>query len=101
MSQEPMRRVVVAGHICIDIIPTIENRPSSTGAFLQPGQLVNVGPAVMATGGAVSNTGLALHRLGVPTSLVGKIGDDLFGRAILDVLRSRDPSLADGMVVTR
>ncbi len=95
-----MRRVVVAGHICIDIIPTIENRPGSTGAFLQPGQLVNVGPAVMATGGAVSNTGLALHRLGVPTSLVGKIGDDLFGRAILDVLRSRDVSLADGMVVT-
>lgn len=101
MSQDSDSRVVVAGHICIDIIPTFENRPSRTDAVVAPGKLVHVGPAVMATGGAVSNTGLALHRLGIPTSLIGKIADDLFGGAILDVLRSRDPSLADGMVITQ
>lgn len=31
---------------------------------------------------------------------MGKIGDDLFGRAILDVLRSRDPKLAEGMIIS-
>ena len=50
--------VVVAGHICLDIIPTI---PHERIEF-EPGRLLQVGPAVLSTGGAVSNTGLALHR---------------------------------------
>src|SRR5690606_23396570 len=48
----------------------------------------------------VSNPGLALHRLGIRTRLMGKIGDDLFGQAILDVLNRRDPALAAGMIVS-
>jgi sugar/nucleoside kinase (ribokinase family) len=100
MSEDKLGRVVVAGHICIDIIPTIDSQPDSLGAFLKPGQLVNVGPALMSTGGSVSNTGLALHRLGVPTSLIGKLGDDLFGQATLDLLRCRDEALVGGMVIS-
>ena len=53
----------------------------------------------MSTGGAVPNTGLTLHRLGVPVRLMGKVGDDLFGSAVLEALRARDPELAAGMVV--
>jgi sugar/nucleoside kinase (ribokinase family) len=60
---------------------------------------VHVGPPVLTTGGAVPNTGLALHRLGVPTRLLGKLGDDFFGQAILEVIRSRDPALATDMIV--
>lgn len=90
---------VVAGHICLDIIPEI-NTPSSSGApLIVPGKLTHIGPASIATGGAVSNTGLALHRLGIKTRLMGKIGSDLFGRAILDILSARDPQLAAGMIV--
>jgi sugar/nucleoside kinase (ribokinase family) len=92
-------QVVVAGHICIDIIPTFLDRRQRQEALLAPGQLVHVGPAVTATGGVVSNTGLALHRLGVPTRLMGKIGDDLFGRAILDIIGSHDPRLTEGMII--
>jgi sugar/nucleoside kinase (ribokinase family) len=47
----------------------------------------------------VSNTGLALHRLGVPTRLLGKLGDDLLGRLLLEFLRSHDPRLAESMIV--
>jgi sugar/nucleoside kinase (ribokinase family) len=65
-----------------------------------PGRLLNIGPAAISTGGAVANTGMALHRLGVPVRLMGKVGDDLFGRAVLDVLRTGAPHLADGMIVT-
>ena len=93
--------VVVAGHICLDIIPSLEQRQGSLDKLLVPGTLVKVGPAVVSTGGAVSNTGIALHRLGVPTRLMGKVGDDILGRAILDVLRSHNPALADGMIVAR
>lgn len=93
-----MPTAVVAGHICLDIIPAIDVLPSD-GVLVAPGRLVSVGPAALATGGAVSNTGLALHRLGIPTRLMGKVGDDLFGRAILDVVRSRDAELAAGMII--
>lgn len=92
---------VVAGHICLDIIPLFGPNQPQTGApsgMPAPGKLVNVGPAALSTGGAVSNTGLALHRLGIPTRLMGKIGDDLFGRAILELLAGRDPALAAGMI---
>jgi sugar/nucleoside kinase (ribokinase family) len=91
--------VVVAGHICIDIIPTLPDRGAGKSALPAPGELMHVGPAPSATGGVVSNTGLALHRLGVRTRLMGKVGDDLFGRAILDVLRSHDEHLTEGMIV--
>ena len=91
--------VVVAGHICLDLIPVIPPRPGGGEHLLLPGTLTEVGPAVLSTGGAVSNTGLALHRLGIQTRLVAKVGDDLFGRAILDLVSQRDPSLASGMIV--
>ncbi len=60
-----------------------------------------MGGAVVSTGGAVSNTGIALHRLGVPVGLIGKVGKDPIGRAILDVLRENGKGLAAGMAVRR
>jgi sugar/nucleoside kinase (ribokinase family) len=71
--------VVVAGHLCLDIFPDLGSVPE--GQFTQlfrPGHLVEAGPAGFAVGGVVSNTGLALARLGIPTRLVGKIGQDPF-----------------------
>lgn len=91
--------VVVAGHICLDVIPTIHEMKGGMGALLVPGKLVDIGAARIATGGAVSNTGLALHRLGLATKLMGKIGDDMFGGAIGSVLRGYGQELADGMIV--
>ena len=95
---EVATEVIVAGHICLDIFPTFA--ADETGEkVLVPGKLVDVGPALLALGGAVANTGLALHRLGVATRLMGKVGDDLFGRAILDLVRSSGEALAQGMQV--
>ncbi|WNR46177.1 carbohydrate kinase family protein [Paenibacillus roseipurpureus] len=92
--------VIVAGHICLDIIPTLYEKRTSMDALLAPGKLVNVGPAVISTGGAVSNTGIALHHLGCDVKLMGKIGADQFGQAILTLLRELEPSLASGMIVS-
>ncbi len=91
---EPIE-AIVAGHICLDIIPTLTG---STTTFV-PGRLIEAGRATLATGGPVSNTGLALHKLGVRTRLMGKVGNDLFGQAILQVIRGYEPELATGMVV--
>jgi sugar/nucleoside kinase (ribokinase family) len=92
--------IVVCGHICLDVIPQFGGGAAHVREVLVPGKLVIVGPAVVATGGAVPNTGLALHRLGRPVRLVGQVGDDLFGRAVLEVLRGYGASLAEGMVVS-
>src|SRR5574340_970534 len=86
---------VVAGHICLDIFPTIAG---DTIAF-KPGQTIEAGPAIFSTGGAVSNTGLALNKLGIATGLMGKVGSDLFGQAILQILESHGTGYSDGMVV--
>ena len=72
-----MSRVIVAGHLCLDIIPEI-----LTSTPISPGQLVDTGPSILSTGGAVSNVGLTLKRLGADVSLVAKIGEDAFGDAI-------------------
>jgi sugar/nucleoside kinase (ribokinase family) len=93
-------RVIVAGHICLDIIPDLSEWSGGIDGLLAPGKLVNVGSALIATGGTVSNTGLALHRLGIEVDLMGKVGRDLFGQGVLDILRRHAPALADGMIVS-
>ena len=86
---------VVAGHICLDVFPSIVGG----SVTFKPGQTVEAGPVVFSTGGAVSNTGLALHKLGISTGLMGKVGSDLFGQAILQIVDLHGPGLSDGMVV--
>ncbi len=87
-------QIVVAGHICLDVIPELGGPLD-----VQPGGLVVIGPSAVSTGGPVGNVGIALHRLGVPVRLIAKIGDDMFGRELLSILRGHDPALADGMIV--
>lgn len=93
--------VVVAGHICLDVIPEFPESFAVAGAstLMEAGKLKLVGPAACATGGCVANTGLTLHQLGVRTSLMGKIGDDSFGRELLGILQKTDSNLASGMII--
>jgi sugar/nucleoside kinase (ribokinase family) len=91
---------VVAGHLCLDVIPdlTAISKDRVAQAFL-PGRLTEVGPATFGTGGPVSNTGLALTKLGIETRLMGKVGDDVLGQVIKDIVASYGPGPASGMVV--
>ena len=98
MQAEPID-VVAAGHICLDIIPTLTSGQTRAEDLFIPGGLVDVGPATLALGGSVANTGLALHRLGAKTRFVGKVGDDLLGKAILESLRQYDASFPKSMIV--
>jgi sugar/nucleoside kinase (ribokinase family) len=91
---------VAAGHICQDVIPDLSGSPPSKfDAMFVPGRLLNVGRAAFSTGGPVSNTGLVMHKLGISTQLMGKVGNDLFGQAVRQIVASYDPHLADGMVI--
>jgi sugar/nucleoside kinase (ribokinase family) len=99
MNDRPID-VIAAGHICLDVIPQLSNRFRGAEDIFTPGVLSQVGPATLALGGSVANTGLALHRLGAKTRLLGKVGNDLLGTAILEALREVSPELADFMIVS-
>ncbi len=89
---------VAAGHICLDIIPKFEiSEVQELRNLLVPGSMLNMGEATISTGGAVSNTGLAMHKLGLNVQPMGKIGDDFFGEGILSILRGY--GLAESMTV--
>ncbi|MFW6457068.1 MAG: carbohydrate kinase family protein [Planctomycetota bacterium] len=100
MSTTPID-VIVAGHICLDITPDFSSvTGSSVGEVLRPGKLLEVGAPTISTGGAVSNTGLALRRLGLNVSLMGRCGTDQLGDMLLDVLAEEAPGAGDGMSVS-
>jgi sugar/nucleoside kinase (ribokinase family) len=42
---------------------------------------------------------LNLKQLGVDTRLMGKVGDDLLGTAVMDIVRQHGPELAEAMIV--
>jgi sugar/nucleoside kinase (ribokinase family) len=83
--------IVVTGHLCLDILPDMS--AVSRSAMATPGLLSETGPIVIATGGAVSNTGIALHILGVNVGLMATVGGDLLGNLIVESVRKHDPSL--------
>jgi len=78
--------IVAAGHTCLDLIPafTIEGTVEKITDVLVPGKMINMGECVVVGGGPVTNAGVSIRRLGVKTELIGKIGDDDFGRQILN-----------------
>ena len=85
--------ILVGGHLCLDLIPGMSH--VSAEDMITPGRLYTIDPIAVSTGGAVSNTGLALHRLGVNVQLLATVGDDLIGQMILMYLRQRDPKLVE------
>jgi sugar/nucleoside kinase (ribokinase family) len=93
---------VVAGHLCLDVIPDLSGSAQDKfEKMFLPGRLLEVGPVTFCTGGPVSNVGLALAKLGLKVQLMGKVGADLFGQAVREIVNSYGPRLADGMVVDK
>jgi sugar/nucleoside kinase (ribokinase family) len=90
---------VVAGHICLDIIPQIGGTAEEFRSSFLPGRLAITGPALFQTGGAASNTGLAMHRLGVDVRIMGKVGDDFIGEMIRQILVRNGRGPAAGMII--
>ena len=92
---------VVAGHLCVDIIPQISGSAAASDNFLAPGRLTEVGGAILSTGGSVSNTGLALRKLGLDVRLVARVGDDYIGSLIHDVLNTCGARLTERLAIGR
>lgn len=87
-----MGDVIVAGHVCLDIIPGLPVPPS-----VRAGSLTHIGAMTLQTGGCVGNVAPDLAELNVPVRLAAALGEDdlattlvaLFKRRGLDVSHLR------------
>ena len=90
--------VMIAGHLCIDIIPRFPDTGiRNISELMRPGKLVNVEDAKISTGGPVSNTGINLKTLGNKVCFCASTGDDLLGQLTIDILK--ESGNADGIKV--
>ena len=69
--------VVVADHLC----PPLSHMPAS-------GELIAVDRLVLAIGGCAANAAMNLSRLGVRTRVVCKVGPDMFGLFVSNILEA-------------
>jgi sugar/nucleoside kinase (ribokinase family) len=92
------KKIIAAGHICIDLTPVFPKgkRYTDVRELLEPGKLIHTQQADIHTGGSVANTGLALKLLGVDVQLMGKVGDDAFGAMVQQILQQHG---AGGLIV--
>lgn len=86
-----IKPAVVAGSLGLDIIPVFPETASSSAVELfAQGKFNDLNGTRLYLGGCVGNTGIAMHKLGVPTTLVSKVGRDLLGRTIRMILSQQD-----------
>ncbi len=82
--------ITVAGHICLDIIPQIPDTGiREISELFKPGKLINVKAAKISTGGPVSNTGIATKKLGLKVAFMARVGNDEFGKLIINLLKKQ------------
>lgn len=81
LPTSPGAAVVVAGHVCLDLVPGLGGSPS-----LRPGDLWPSGPLTLSAGGCVANTGGALAALGVPVVVSADVGDDAISGPLVELV---------------
>src|SRR5438552_17116706 len=81
--------IVVADHICTPIshLPTA-------------GELVLADRLLLTIGGCAANVAVDLGKMGVRARVVGRVGDDVFGRAVGEMLREQGVDV-DGLMTSR
>ncbi|MEO8377292.1 MAG: carbohydrate kinase family protein [Candidatus Sumerlaeota bacterium] len=85
--------ILVAGNLVLDLFPALGNRAASYGDLFKAGALIDVGSMSFAPGGCVANTGIALHKLGVPVRFAAKVGNDALGKVLRGLIGDLDARL--------
>jgi sugar/nucleoside kinase (ribokinase family) len=75
--------VLCAGIIVADHVSSpIHHLPAA-------GELVMADRLILTIGGCAANAAVDLSKMGVRSAVVGRVGDDIFGRVVADMLRER------------
>ncbi|MGQ9623102.1 MAG: carbohydrate kinase family protein [Candidatus Caldatribacteriaceae bacterium] len=87
-----MPEVACVGVACVDVLAkTVHRTP-------ERGKLDIVETLQLQVGGCAANAAIALSRLGITSALIGKIGNDGFGRYLLKVLQEEGVN-TEGLVI--
>jgi sugar/nucleoside kinase (ribokinase family) len=70
--------IIVADHVCAPI----SHLPAA-------GELVMADKLLLTLGGCAANAAVDLAKMGVPTAVVGRVGDDIFGRIVAELLQEQ------------
>lgn len=73
--------IIIFGSINIDLVTTTPRLP-------MPGETINGNNFFSAGGGKGANQAVAAARLGIPTKIVGRVGNDNFGQQLLASLQA-------------
>src|SRR3954469_16007694 len=77
-----MGQVFVAGSINMDVVATADRHPKI-------GETVAGSSVLYFPGGKGANQAVAAAKLGAPTTLIGRLGDDAFGRDLKTFLAAQ------------
>jgi sugar/nucleoside kinase (ribokinase family) len=89
----PVPDVLCAGIVVADHVSApISHLPAA-------GELVLAEKLLLTIGGCAANVAVDLVKLGVSAAVVGRVGDDVFGRVVADMLRERQVDVSS-LVVT-
>ena len=81
-----MRSIWIAGSVNMDIVATAARHPKI-------GETVAGKEVLFFPGGKGANQAVAAAKLGAPTALIGKVGDDAFGRELRQFLAAQNVDL--------
>jgi ribokinase len=96
-----MKSICVIGSLNIDLVATVERFP-------RPGETIAGIDFATYTGGKGANQAVAAGRLGADVEMVGKVGDDFYGKKYLNVLEDNgvktrginvEPGISTGVAV--
>jgi sugar/nucleoside kinase (ribokinase family) len=100
INSKSKKKVVVAGHICLDISPVFpESCRGEVHELFVPGKLINVENVQVHIGGSVANTGLAMSIFGAEVQLMGKVGNDEFGEIVARLVKSH--GISEEMIISK
>ena len=89
MNNDNTLRAAVAGCLSIDICPRFVSSGRDFGEIIKAGRITHIEGNDMFPGGSVANTGIAMKLFGVEPLLLGKTGNDGFGKILTDMLREK------------
>ena len=94
------KKAIIAGFICLDIRPELSSSPQELdNALPLERSPIQIRKSYLRAGGLLPEVGFALYALGLPVTLVGKIGDDQFGAAVKNIVEQKAPQLLSGLTV--
>ncbi len=85
LSGGSMKKIGVAGSVCLDINPIFKANQNN---WLEEGKQTDLEDINITLGGCVGNTGLALSSLDVPVRVFCKVGDDKLGAFVYEILKA-------------